>query len=333
VQELRKIGFNAYYAWSLKGLYFCLRAGYYFLDHGFGYEDIVSPLNIWLSGNAKIIQLWHGLGIKKIGIHDSKSFLNNWLYTIYELCQSPANYNINKYMVSPKSYAGIFASAFKIPDKKVIVAGLPRNDVFIKSFNSGLSSPISHKIHQMKNKSKILFYFPTFRDHGGNPFDDRIIDLVKFDRFLQENNYFLIVKLHPHDKSTVNLKIWQRILFLPQNFDLYQILPLGDLLITDYSGIFLDFLLTDKPMIFFSYDLKEFLNVNRNLYVDYQSFVPGPIASNFEELLCYIEQSIPEQGEDFKEKRENLKKAVFSKESVSSSDTIARWIFKKEKLN
>ena len=328
VGKLRKLGFNAYYAWSFRGTYFCLRAGFYFIDHGFEYEGVFSPINIWLSGNAKIIQLWHGLGIKKIGTHDSKSFSNNF----YENLKYPANYNINKYMVTPRSFAGIFASAFQIPDRKVIISGLPRNDVFL-NIHKPIEISNIEKFRSLKNIGKILFYLPTFRDHGGNPFEGHTINLFEFDRFLERNNCFLVVKMHKYDKSEVHINKYERILILPQDFDMYEILPLGDMLITDYSGVFLDFLMADKPIIFFPYDLKQFLKINRDLYFDYETFVPGPIASNFGELLNYIQVFFnSEQPDNFKERRERLKKKIFDNATSSSSDTIAQWIIKKEHL-
>lgn len=333
VTKLQAEGFNAHYAWSFKGLYFCLRARYYFIDHGYGYGGVFSPINIWLSGNAKIIQLWHGLGIKKIGTHDTKSVskLENLMHETFE---RPPNYNINTFITSPKSFSGILSTAFNIPAKKTIISGLPRNDVFIApQYNKREKSPIAKKILQLRAFGKLIFYLPTYRDHGGNPFDGQAIDQLQFEQFLEKNNCFLIAKLHPADSTGLSLKSSKRIKILPQDFDVYEVLPAIGILITDYSGVFLDFLIADRPIIFFAYDLQKFLDENRNLYFDYETFVPGPIVQTFNELLSSILRLLDSKHpDDYQEKRRKLKNIIYNKLDSNSSDIIADWIISREHI-
>lgn len=332
VKKLQTLGLTAYYAWSFKAIYYCLRAGYYFIDHGYGYGGIFSPINIWLSGNAKIIQLWHGLGIKKIGSHDTKS-QSRFEYQLHETFENPLNYLINMYITSPRSFAGILSTAFNVPEKRTIISGLPRNDVFIKHQQPLEKSAALKEVIQLKSVGKLIFYLPTHRDHGGNPFDGQAIDLLQFEKFLETNNTFLIVKLHPHDSTGFRIKNSKRILVLPQEFDVYEVLPLVDILITDYSGVFLDFLLADKPIVFFPYDLQKFLSDNRSLYFDYETFVPGPIIRSFSDLLDCIQLLLnSKHSDDFQEKRKELKRKIFNDFNSSSSDTIAAWIISREHL-
>lgn len=48
-----------------------------------------------------------------------------------------------------------------------------------------------------------------------------------------------------------------------------------DLLITDYSSIYLDYLLLDRPIVFFAYDLEHYVERDRALYFTYESMTPG----------------------------------------------------------
>lgn len=330
IKKMQSLGFKAFYGWSFKGIFYYLRAGYYFIDHGYGYGGVFSPINLWLSGNAKIIQLWHGLGIKKIGAHDLKS-VSKFEYLLHETFENPPNYIINKYITAPKSFAGILSTAFNIPEKRTIIAGLPRNDVFIFPMKPVEKKVTLEKIIQFKKTGKIIFYLPTYRDHGGNPFEDQIIDFLQLEQFLEKNNVFLMVKLHPHDSQQIRMKNSKRILILPQDFDVYEALPTVDILITDYSGVFLDFLHADKPIIFFAYDLQKFLNDSRSLYFDYESFVPGPIVKNFDDLLHSIQLILEGKVDEYFMKRAELKREIFNDFSVSSADTIVKWIISKEK--
>ena len=63
------------------------------------------------------------------------------------------------------------------------------------------------------------------------------------------------------------------------------------MLITDYSSIIFEYCITEKPMIFFAYDLEEFSNHGRGFYKDYKSYVPGPVVKTSEEIIDYINKS------------------------------------------
>lgn len=56
---LREKGINAYYRWSLYGLYHCLTSYYYI------FSSHLSDINYWTSGGCFAVNLWHGVGIKK----------------------------------------------------------------------------------------------------------------------------------------------------------------------------------------------------------------------------------------------------------------------------
>ena len=85
------------------------------------------------------------------------------------------------------------------------------------------------------------------------------------------------MKLHP--KSKVNERFMELqskyIKVINPEYDPYPLLKLIDVLITDYSSIYFDFMLTNKPIIFFPYDLEEYLMKSREMYFDYEEFTPG----------------------------------------------------------
>ena len=72
--------------------------------------------------------------------------------------------------------------------------------------------------------------------------------------------------------------------------DLSSLIMAADILITDYSSIIFEYCITEKPMIFFAYDLEDFSDNGRGFYEDYESYVPGPVAGTVDEVIDIIEK-------------------------------------------
>ena len=71
-----------------------------------------------------------------------------------------------------------------------------------------------------------------------------------------------------------------------------ELLLISDILITDYSSIMIEFGLLSKPIIFFAYDLDNYLSNERGFYLDYKKDLPGPIVYSTEELINAIDEGI-----------------------------------------
>jgi CDP-glycerol glycerophosphotransferase (TagB/SpsB family) len=89
--------------------------------------------------------------------------------------------------------------------------------------------------------------------------------------------------------------------------DIYTIINQFDILITDYSSIYFDFLLADKPIIFAPFDYEEYITKDRELYYNYNEVTPGPKCRNWDEVLDWIVK-FKENPKLFKEEREKIKK-------------------------
>src|SRR5699024_3537431 len=66
--------------------------------------------------------------------------------------------------------------------------------------------------------------------------------------------------------------------------DIQELMMISDTLITDYSSVFFDYLNTDKPILFYTYDLEEYRDQLRGFYMNFEEEAPGP--------LCLTEQSL-----------------------------------------
>ena len=92
--------------------------------------------------------------------------------------------------------------------------------------------------------------------------------------------------------------------------DPYVFLKMADVLITDYSSIYFDYLLLDRPIIFFAYDLEEYLSDSREMYFDYDEFTPGEKVNDYQELKSGIVKVIY-YSDQYKEARNLMRNYVF----------------------
>ena len=124
-----------------------------------------------------------------------------------------------------------------------------------------------------------------------------------------KNKIVLNIKMHPVNKPKDELiekyKSLNSISFM-EEVDVAEILPNTDILITDYSSVFFDFLLTNRPIIFAPFDYEKYITKDRELYYDYDEVTPGPKCKNWEEVLEWIVK-FKENPNLFKEEREEVK--------------------------
>jgi len=254
------------------------------------------------------IQLWHGIGFKYIELINSNDESIQGLKG-FLLLRKP------KYKVvisTSKFYTqNVFAKAFR--SKEIWETGYPRNDIFFRDINNLDLINVDIDIFNLvkKTKKKVIVYAPTFRDSGGDPIKDKALDLERFNKFLEKKNAILILKFHPDPNfSYPNINSYKNILVYPQNKDIYPILKYADILITDYSSIFMDFLLIDRPIVFYPYDKDKYMSIDRKLQFDYDWITPGVKVYNFNELLKTLEDIIS-GNDNFKVKREAIRKLAW----------------------
>lgn len=209
--------------------------------------------------NLKVIQIWHSLGaIKKFGY---QSLTTDKDKLIAECLCMHKNYD---YIISgSNSMIPYFKEAFGYSDETFLSIGLPRVDYLLTKGNFNRNK-IYSKHPELKNK-KIILYAPTFRNNKNYKIDELInsIDLEK---------YFLIVKLHPNIKYSINPKN----VYLCESFTTLQLLSVADYVITDYSAISIEASILNIPIYLYVYDYDEYKKnpgININLYDEFPGYV------------------------------------------------------------
>lgn len=269
---------------------------------------------LWaLLGEATSIQLWHGIPLKAIGFPEINSSVNmnpekaehlSFAYSGYDAVLS----------TSPYFTETAFGRAFKA--KNFLEMGYPRNDVLMRrpgkfDMINADRELYAEMVKFRKQGGKVVFFMPTFRDLGGGPFEDGAIDLGKLSLFCQQNNILFVCKFHPY-LSIAQVQMPPNIVLMNPKSDAYPLLSLCDALLTDYSSIYFDFLLLERPIIFYPYDFEDYVNKNRELLYDYDEMTPGKKVRKEDDLYTAFEEIVINNIDEFAEKRKKLKKLSFT---------------------
>ena len=331
VQILNAEGYEAYMYHSLKGIWFALRGKVYLFD------NYSKDINFWQSGGAMKVNLWHGIPLKKIqhdNVFDKFRHPKNLWEKIKNFPRNISDEKPNHYVLTTsENLKPIFSSAFQTDN--VLVTGYPRNEVLILDEIQNVYSEEERKDRKritefLEDRSdsqnkKMVFYMPTFRQRENLFFNN--FDKDDFQMFLKKNNILFCIKLHPKSKLNKEFKNIQseNIMVINKEADPYVFLKMADILITDYSSIYFDYLLLDRPIIFFAYDLKEYLSDSREMYFDYDEFTPGEKVWDYQGLKNSIVKIIENNGDyqnRYSDFRKKIRKKVFEESNLNSMRII-----------
>lgn len=321
---LRRRGIKSYARWSRKGIGYCLTAGkYIFTSH-------LTDVNYWTSGGAQAVNLWHGVGIKCIEFRTQSGPEKK----IYDEENRIARLFLPHLFRRPDlflSTSGLmtqhFAGCFRIPEQRCVQLGYPRCDVFhwtpekLEAFVEKYEGEESLALlKKMKTFSTVYIYMPTFRDSQTDFFMASGIDLKKLEAVLEEKQALFLVKLHPATRMSPEcITGLAHILFLNKRMDIYPLLPFTDVLITDYSSIYYDYLLMkEKAVVLFPFDYQEYITNCRDLAFDFDTYTPGPRVYSFEELVKLIREGV---SCDF-EKRAWVTEAFWGKQERNCAERL-----------
>ena len=324
-QKLKTQGHLAYNKNTLLGIYSSLRASCTFVD------SYLQRENYRYSGGSNIIQLLHGKGVKKLGYKKVYPTYSNPINQLFARLVTPQLFLSFDYVFVPSDFvAKILPKGLKTKKTKFFVTGYPRNDILFKEIpgsDIGTSLKLKEKLKELKRKGqKFILYMPTFRRGKRDGNLESVLDFSALDLLMQQQRTHFFIKLHPKFGQQKMREIENKNITLIEESDIHPLLKHFDILITDYSSIFVDFLLVDKPIIFFPYDLKEYAKKEGFLF-NYEEYTPGPKVFNSNELLETIGRII--RGEDkFKEKREKIKKLYHQYTDGKSAERITNIVLK-----
>ena len=261
---------NIYYLKTVRGVFEYLRSKYI----------ITSSSSLWQVKSLfqKQFDLWHGIPLKTILCMEDMSCKTS----------SPA-VNVDMRFATSSLTKALLAASFNFSAKDIKITGQPRTDCLFET-NNELYDFL--KIENDKY-SKIVLYMPTYRSgykdkndgtsiQGNNVFRFEYYDHLEFSKFLKQENILFLFKLHPYEEALYrnviegdNIKLISHEALIKEKLDIHELLNNIDILITDYSSVYFDYLLLDKQLIFIPTD-KEIYENKRGFNLEpYEFWTPG----------------------------------------------------------
>jgi len=313
--EFSKISVKTKKLHSFSGFWALARAQKIVQDQG----DFTQPLNLLLSKQEKI-QMWHGVPLKR---------LNRLFGITYDWMISTSDY------VNESSLKGVINS------KSYSDLGYPRNDLLLKDHNERDLVLCDRELYGraknafVNNKQKVIVYMPTHRESatsiGKAPAPLMPLDFESLNTFCSENNFLMVVKLHPFvmqfQTDFSPPEGFSNVYFHSAQGDIYPLLKYTDVLVTDYSSIYFDFLLIDRPIVFYDYDYEEYSSNMGGFFYDYEENAPGIKVKTQEEMQCAILQSL-NCADSFAEQRKLVSNRFHTHQDELSSNRIIESVLK-----
>lgn len=314
----RKPGKNYLPFGKLKAFIIMLRAGFVASTSGPG---AFQPCHLF-SSRTKFISLWHGIPIKSIRFCEPRhTRRKKRVRSMLKHAQQ-----ISLLVSSSKQDRLAMSCAFQILPEKVIVSGLPRNDHLIdqKHLNKKPFSEVFHSVNTLLPEAalshKTILYVPTFRECPKTQEPTKFFPFADFNaqelvNYLKQENAHLLLRPHPSDRNV--LTQLQKLVNISQGYihlagsdvqkDINEILPFINLVITDYSSIYIDSLLTNTPCIFVPYDYENY-NQTRTFLYDYDMVTPGPKVNSHRDFMNALSSALTNGAPEYQEERDRVKK-------------------------
>lgn len=251
------------------------------------------------------VSAWHGFPLKVIGFFDSASSEEDTFDSL-KVITTQTDIITATSRFSRLTLSGMFA----VDPRKVKETGYPRTDIM---FWSDAKKELSKLLPIDVYNSKLFFYLPTMRKGlkgEGEQFDDNIFNYLDYDAdeidwFLEKNNAYIVAKVHFADAKKYksgDFKLPERLIFLDNQelerhfCTIYHIMNAFDGLITDYSSVYVDYMLLDKPIIFSCPDIEKYKNDRGFVVDDPTLLMPGIMIKTQKGLLENLDKIL--KGED-----------------------------------
>ncbi len=266
--------------------YFSLPYFYYMSKAKYWIVNCKLPLYMRKKKQQFYLQTWHGVPFKHLG-HDIQVDENTTFYrsqlSYEKMCETydvdAARYDA---MISPNPYCDeIFPRAFHVSQEKLWKIGYPRNDSL-------------QTITPLEKSKKVILYAPTWRDDS-YVYEGYTFHLeADFHLWKEKLGSEYVVLFKPHYliiNEYENDPALEGFLYpVKADADIADLYPYADLLITDYSSVFFDYAILNRPIYFYMYDLTKYDEEMRGFYLDLNKDLPGKVYTKEEDLLAGVKR-------------------------------------------
>ncbi|MCK2022230.1 CDP-glycerol glycerophosphotransferase family protein [Microbacterium sp. kSW2-24] len=300
--EAATLGIRTLRRSSIRGWWATARAGVLVVTHGLG------DINRYADGGGFIVQLWHGIPLKRIGLDSpattqvpnvpGSAILRRAIAILYRA----AAQRIRVLPAASDRSRGRLESAFGLPSDRVVVTGEPRVDVLSEGSpeerRARASARLRTALEGLAEASRVVLYAPTWRDGAADPAVPSADDWVRIVRVLEERDATLIIRSHPlGEGGYVPPLPSRRVRMLGSSVlaDVTPVLPAVDVLITDYSSLAYDVGLLAMPVLFLAPDAEEYAH-SRGFYGRFRDVAGADAASSWPDVLEQLEGLLSDEA-------------------------------------
>lgn len=281
-----------------------------------------------------------------LGIH-GKGKVSLWLQHGMPLKASNGTYCIKNQCTAALCMSEFFADNYssdaKVDKDKMIFLGFPRNDYLNKDNDSFSKFGID-------GYDKVIFWLPTYRqrsdvsknktlndfemeNHGtGIPAIETADEMIKVNEYLKANNCLLVLKPHPvQDMSAVSEKGLSNFFIInddvlkEKGVQLYELLGRCDAMITDYSSVYYDYLLTDKPIGLTIGDIDEYIAKRGFVYENPLDILKGAYIYDTNGLIAFL-SDVRNNNDVAKQERTSVKNMIHTVTDGTSAQMVGDYI-------
>lgn len=283
-------------------------------------NNVMFPAYFVKKDEQVYINTWHGIPLKTLGYDqvDGNIATGNTI----------RNFLNTDYLVSPCAYhTEIYKHAFKLEgiyNGKIIEEGQPRNDLTVHADKKAILERMKRNGVRIEDGKKIILYAPTWKGQNYSNPTVNPEEYFEFIRYIESRidteKYQVLVKPHQVVYQYMKEETANTEQFVPAVLDANEVLAVTDILISDYSSIYFDFMVTERPILFYIPDIDSYKDY-RGLYLGLEE-LPGPVTEELSEIgdwLCDID-NVQKQNES--RYREQKEKYVYLDDGASSDRVL-----------
>lgn len=296
-----------------------------FLISRFCFYD-AGTLKIRPSKKQKVISLWHGVPLKKIGA------------LVETKISSLDKYNdFTKILLPSLNLSEIYKQSFECEEEQLMENGFPRNDYLFKK-----DKRVYEILFENLEAKKVIMWMPTFRSSLDGrykvdsdkswdlPIFNSYAEIVDLNEYLVGHGAFLIIKIHPNSTLNIDTRLQSLSnIFVISNDCLnknmilnYEVLAWADALITDYSSVFFDYLLVNRPIAFTVDDVDGYAQARGFNFDNLEKVMAGDKVLDKKGFYNFVENVLAGK-DDFLEQRNELLNYIHSCKDGNASGRLA----------
>lgn len=286
-----------------------------------------NPYALALLAGARQIQLWHGVSIKEIGLRNLPA-LKQMSPRIARVLRTAGNYAA----LLGTTHSGEAEWRRWFGFRRYAPLGYPRNDVLYREPSEDDLLNVDRQAFNLASKARecgqrVVLWAPTFRDANRTKW---IIEagLLSIALELKRTGDCLIVNLHPVEQYSVAelTNACPQATFVAPRTDIYPLLRLCNILVTDYSSVMFDWLHLKRPVLLFRPDHADYTQRSRKLFDAKLQVLPGPCVITANELLTTLAQREHLDSPQFAEIRAGLLAQWFDQPDGVSAERVVNLV-------